>query len=282
MNALLLFPNTRIFFFIGLFLLFIGISFHIQIQKNTIGKGLVTMFDVPGESFFIQLPHGHNILIDGGENTSVTEKISKKLPFWEKHIDVIIISHPDKDHIEGVFTAMKQYTIGTIFLSGVHHNSNLTSRFQKITQEKNIKLIFTHSKIDFRIHDFVFDIVFPKTSNMGKIFQKVNNSSLVVRMYNKNNSILFTGDIEKKTENTILSTPAKLKSDILKVAHHGSHSSTTLAFLKAVSPKKALISAHHDNVFGHPSENILKRLSFFSVSTFVTKKNGEVTLSLVD
>jgi competence protein ComEC len=272
--------TPRVYFL--LFTLFSGIIFTLSIQINRTVRGdfLIHMFDIPGEAILLRLPYGHNVLVDGGMNVKVTEKINAYIPFWERKIDAIILSHADKDHLEGILSVMKYFSIDAIFVSGVHHESHLYGLFIQETKRQNIPMIFTTSHTDFRFGDAVFDALYPASSVLGKKL-KGNTYSLVFRGTYNGKSILLTGDIEKKSEKNILETPVKIQSDILKIAHHGSKTSSTPAFIQAVSPKKAIISAHRTNPFGHPHNSVTDHFASFAIPTLTTKNIGDISFSLL-
>ncbi len=276
MIALNLFPSIRHFLLLmGLFL-GIGGGVFSQYSRISLLSYSVEIYDIPGEAIFVRLPGGYSVLIDGGLNTQVVEKLSEKLHFWEKNIDAVVVSHPDKDHLEGIIALLDRFSVGTLFVSGVHHGSHLFQYFQQLVSQKNVRVVFGNSKTDFRLSNTVFDIVFPTSSELGKEVKKVNNSSLVLRSRIKSNTFLFTGDIEKTSEKILLKNSARISSDILKVAHHGSKTSSRSDFLQAVSPREAVISAHKDNIFGHPHSETLKRFSTLSIPIRTTATEGDI------
>ena len=153
--------------------------------------------------------------------------------------------------------------------------------FIKLQQKRKINLISVQSK------DIVsFDkktrmkVLFPDTNNEVSE-NKINNNSLVFKLYYKNLSILFTGDIEEEAESLLINLyREKLKSDILKVGHHGSKTSSTEDFIKYVKPKIALIGVGKNNNFGHPSDEVIKRLNAYGVIVYRTDNMGEIILKI--
>lgn len=240
-------------------------------QKNSI-----TAFDIPGESFLIQMKSGHKIVVDGGMYGDAAEKIHNKLAFWEKEIDLLYITHGDQDHAEGAKKILTDFSVQNLVISGAHSKNPLFLDIVALAMKKNTNIVFANSKTDFLVDGIIFDTVFPQ--NVVGNTAKTNSLSLVFRIIFDKTSLLFTGDIEKKTETKILSSAAKIKSDILKIPHHGSKSSSSEDFLAAIRPKIALIVANKNNPFGHPNPEIITRIQHFTKKIFITKKQGEIFL----
>ncbi len=239
------------------------------------GKFHVYFFDVPvGDSFLIQSPHGKNIVIDGGIDSSVASRLGEVFPFWQRTIDLLVISHPDLDHLTGALALVRSHDVRGVLLSGAFAPHAFFQDFLKIVEEKKIPIFLAHENKDFVFDGLFFDILFPNSSLVGKKTLSMNNSSVVFRVSYGEDSVLFTGDIEKETEKILLSQASSLQSSLLKVAHHGSRTSSLSEFLSAVSADHAVISAGRENSFGHPHEEVLIRLG--GIPTFVTKELGTI------
>ena len=226
----------------------------------------VYMIDVgQGDSTLIQTKHGKNILIDGGgsENSSydVGEKIL--LPYLLDNtngvIDYMFISHFHEDHAEGCISVLKNLKVKKIIIGTQPKITNLHSEVLKICKDKQIPIISVVAGDSINVDDVEFSVIFPKEKI--EITDDLNNNSLVLKMSYKRIDMLFTGDIEIEAEEKI--TCENVKAEILKVAHHGSKTSTSLDFLKEVSPQIALISVGENNKFGHPSADVIHRLNEF-------------------
>ena len=144
--------------------------------------------------------------------------------------------------------------------------------------QKNIPILLAENKDDFYVDGVFFDILFPEKDFVGHKVSHINNSSLVFRILFGNVSFLFTGDIESATENYILGLEGPLQSSVLKVAHHGSKTSSSHEFISAVSPFVSVISAGEENTFGPPHSELFSRLQKMS-SVFVTKDHGDIYIS---
>ena len=221
-----------------------------------------------GDSCLIITPHNKRILIDGGGNETYDVGKNTLIPYLlnrkVKKVDYIIISHFDTDHVDGLLTVMEELKVDTVVISKQGETGENYKRFIKIIKEKHIKILVIGQGDRLKIeNDLYFDILWP---NKSKLINEniLNNNSIVCKMYYKNFSMLFTGDIEEVAEREILQEYTKnlqvLNSTILKVAHHGSKTSSIHEFLQAVKPKFALIGVGQNNTFGHPNENVLKSL----------------------
>ncbi len=238
-----------------------------------------------GDSTFIVTPKGKTILIDGGGSSYTNVGRNTLLPYildrGYTKIDIAIISHMDLDHCDGIIYLMDKIKIKTIIIGKQYEESDNYKRFVKLAKEKRIEVKIVEAGENINIERNVnLDILWPDSKN--KISENaINNNSLVFKLKYKKYSILFTGDIEEIAEKAILERYKNmLQSTILKVAHHGSKTSTTAEFLKAVKPRYALIGVGKNNKFGHPSENTIKKLKEMKVKIFRTDELGEITIKM--
>ncbi len=149
----------------------------------------------------------------------------------------------------------------------------------ELVKRKKIKVILVKKGDKIQVEkDIHFDILWPKTQLMNE--NVLNNNSIVAKLQTKQFSMLFTGDIEQKAEELLQKENIDLKADILKVAHHGSKTSSTNSFLKTVNPKICLIGVGKNNNFGHPSEEVLERLKENRCRIFRTDLGGEITIKV--
>lgn len=238
-----------------------------------------------GDSTFIVTPRGKTILIDGGGSSYSNIGKNTLLPYildrGYTKIDIAIISHMDLDHCDGIIYLMEKIKINTVILGNQYERTSNYERFIKIAKERkiNLKRVEEGDKINIE-KDVNIEVLWP---NSKKVISEniINNNSLVFKINYKKFSILFTGDIEEIAEKKILEENKNtLKSTILKVAHHGSKTSTTSEFLKAVNPQYALIGVGKNNKFGHPSENTLKKMKERNIRVYRTDELGEITIKL--
>ena len=268
------------------------IWFLVLSDKNNRTLEIIS-FDIgQGDAILIKTPENQTMLIDGGPNNKVLQKLGQYLPALTKRIDIVLLTHPHADHVTGLVEVLKRYDIGAVILSGADLKTDVYSEFLKIIKEKNIPVVIAEAgeAIHFgsAIAGLEFDILSPeqagdlvfnnKSEGFGSGGNDVNDTSVVGKLMFKNFSILLTGDATSKIENRLLIYGENLKSDILKVGHHGSKYSSSLLFLKFVSPKAAIIEVGAKNRYGHPSPAALSRLQMVNASIFRTDLNGDIKI----
>ena len=238
----------------------------------------VTFFDIgQGDAIFIETPYKNQILIDGGPNSLILEKLAQEMPFWDKTIDLIILTHPDKDHVTGLLSVLESYDVERILWTGIVRDTSQYDKWKELIQEENAEIIIAHSSQEIKIGKVSLDILYPFQSLEGEEIKDSNDTSIVSRLIFGNNSFLFTGDATKVSENKIISN-ADLNSDILKVGHHGSKTSTSPKFLEKVLPDIAVISCGKDNPYKHPHEIVLKNLEEFGIKILRTDQDGDIKI----
>lgn len=222
-----------------------------------------------GDSSFIITPENNTILIDGGGSISSDFDIGKNtlIPYildrGYKKIDIVIISHFDNDHVGGILSLLQELKIEKVYISKQSKKSDNYNKFLDITKQKNIKVyeLIAGQKIYIE-KNLYLDIIWPVNKQITSNI--LNNNAIVCDLHYKKFSMLFTGDIEEIAEKEILKLYYKnkelLKSDVLKVGHHGSKTSSTNEFLNIVNPKVAIIGVGKNNNFGHPNEEVLQKL----------------------
>ena len=246
-----------------------------------------------GDCTYLKTPSGKNILIDGGGNRDKEKyDVGKKvlLPYLldrrVKKLDYIIVSHFDADHAQGLEAVIQNIKVKNIIVCKQASDSALYQEIMKLCKKKNAKIITVKRGQTIKIDKYVhFEILHPGDIMLDDGKGGLNANAIVTKMYctikNKTTTIMFTGDIEEKAEDELVKIYGdKLKADILKVAHHGSKTSSTAEFLKCVSPKIALIGVGKDNTFGHPNSGVLSRLENINAKIYRTDKQGEITVTI--
>ncbi len=199
-----------------------------------------------------------------------------------KSLDYVIISHFDTDHIGGILTVMEELKVDTVVISKQGEISENYERFVQIVKEKQIKTLIVGQGDRLKIeNEFYFDILWPSKTNL--ITENIlNNNSIVCKLHYKNFSMLFTGDIEELAEREILkqykNNAQVLNSCFLKVAHHGSKTSSIKEFVEAVRPNISLIGVGENNKFGHPNKDVIERLEKVGSKIYRTDTMGEITV----
>lgn len=267
-------------------------SIVITIYKNTPKDFCINFIDVgQGDSTLITTQYNKKILIDGGGSEfGSTFDVGEKtlLPYLLKKkihkLDYVIISHFDSDHVGGILTILEKLNVKNIIIGKQFEKSENYEEFIKVIQDKKMKIYNVEAGQRINIDkDTYIDILWPDSANV--ITNNIlNNNSLVCKVNYKETTMLFTGDIEEIAEKAILNKYEKslqiLKSDIIKVAHHGSKTSSKKELLKCIKPKIALIGVGKNNKFGHPSISTLNNLEEIGCKIFRTDDSGEICITI--
>lgn len=256
---------------------------------NFIPKDLKIHFvDVgQGDCTFIETPKNKTILIDGGGDFGNYD-VGKNtlLPYildrGYTKIDYLFISHFDTDHVKSALTILEELNVKNAYISKQFEDSENYKEFLKIVKKKDISVTILKKGDVVKLEkNLEFEIIWPDNKKIIKE-NILNNNALVMRLKYKEFSMLFTGDIEKEAEIEILKNTSKekLECDILKIAHHGSKTSSKQEFLDVAKPKIALIGVGKNNLFGHPNENVLERLKEKNCKIYRTDLDGEISIKI--
>jgi len=238
-----------------------------------------------GDAVFIETPEHHQILIDGGPDSTVIEKLKDIMPPQDKTIDLVILTHPEKDHMQGLIDVLQRYKIDNILWTGVLRQTPEYQKWIEVLNEEEIqgaKITIGYAQKTVKAGSVLIDILHPSEDLSGPRgypeLKDSNDSSIVSRLVFGENEFLFTGDITSKTEEYLLNNKAPLQSDVLKVPHHGSKYSTSDYFLEKVSPEIAVISVGKKNSYGHPTPEVLQRLEKFAIKVLRTDIDGDIEI----
>lgn len=273
------FKKYKLLIFV-LILMFIGIFLFYTDWQNSHKGFTFVMLDVgQGDGLFIESPTGTQIMFDGGPPRKVLSSLARVMSPFDKSIDAIIITNPDADHIGGLLDILKNYKVGVVLEAGTLTDSKIYQSLREEMKKQNIPDILAKRGMKLDMGGGVMiDILFPDRDVSE---WATNDGGVVARLSYGETSIMLTGDIGTKTEKIILeeNSQAQLASTILKVGHHGSRYSSSLSFVKAVSPKYALISSGKDNNYGHPHPDTLDTLNEFGAKIFRTDLFGTIIMN---
>lgn len=231
----------------------------------------------------IKSPMGKNIIIDGGNNQDYDYGENVVVPYLLDRkitkIDFLMVSHFDSDHAGGCAKVLETLDVANIILAEQIEKSDIYTEILSIAKKKNIKLIYVKAGDEINIDGMKLKILHPQKEQI--LENAMNNNSVVFRLEYKDFSMLFTGDIEKIAEEEIVDTYNNtniLDVDVLKVAHHGSKSSSIEEIIERVTPKVSIIGVGADNKYGHPNKDVLARLQNYGSRVFRTDENGEISI----
>ncbi len=254
----------------------------VLIHAYSIRPSLVqfTALDVgQGDALYFETTKHQQMLIDGGPDNSVLDQLGRAMPFFDRSLDVVVMTHPDSDHATGLVSVVRRYHIGKFIMTGVVKHTAAYATLEAELRKRNVPIQYVHAgdRLDFS-DGSTFSIVSPAESWQGRETKKTNNTSIVGKFSYRNFSVLMTGDIEEEVEREMLSRNIPLAATILKAPHHGSHTSSSEPFLRAVHPEAVVISVGANNKFGHPHADVLERYQAFRVPVFRTDQGGAMTI----
>ncbi|NLT13521.1 MAG: MBL fold metallo-hydrolase [Clostridiales bacterium] len=238
---------------------------------------IVSFIDVgQADSIFIELPNNQTMLIDAGNNADGDDVVEYVEGLGYDTIDYLVGTHPHEDHIGGLDTVIDELNVGSIYMPKVSHTTKTFEDVLVVIRDKGLKV--TSARVGVVILEepgLTISILSPASDE----YDDLNNYSAVILITYNNSSFLFTGDAEDIPEDEMLEAGYNLNVDVLKVGHHGSASSSSEAFLEAVTPLYAIISVGAGNSYGHPSQSVIDRLEGENARILRTDLDGTVVIS---
>jgi len=231
------------------------------------GRLHVYFLDVgQGDAILLQAPDGRQILVDGGPSpAALLDGLGNLMPFWDRSLDLVILTHPDSDHMDGLLNLPARYAIG----AAMEVNGEGGSSWHAALEAEGVSPVPAQRGMEIRAGDVLLTVLHPQEQGDAS-----NAGSMVLRVDYGQTSLLLTGDAPFETEDAMMGAGLPLDVDVLKVGHHGSGGSTSGRFLAAVSPRIAVIQVGEDNRFGHPDQAVLDRLQ--GVEVWRTDLNGRI------
>jgi competence protein ComEC len=289
------------FCFLILFLLLL--VFHPFSAPSADGKLKVDFLDVgQGDAAFITFPNGETLLVDGGGKTNFNKEYIERENgeievfepdtatigeavvsqfLWEKgysKIDYIVVSHAHSDHFQGLIDVAKNFQIKAAFFGRLATENEEFAGLLHILQKRNVEIITLSGGDVLNIGEIKTEVLFPTVEFLSENLSE-NNQSLVLRLIFDEKKILFTGDIEREAEEFLQQTPESLRANVIKVAHHGSRTSSTANFIEASQAELAIISVGKNSPFGHPHREVVERWNSTGAKILTTGENGTITIS---
>lgn len=244
-----------------------AVTSYLQVHFLDVGQG---------DSTLIQTPSGVQVLIDGGRDANVLERLQEHMGVFETDIDMVVGTHPDLDHIGGLIPVLKAYDVDTILTTENEGDSDTAQTYNELKQQEGAELIYARRGQAFMLDaSTTLRVLFPETDPSH---MESNTSSIVLQLQYGSSTFLFTGDSPKSIEEYLVLVEGEaLASDVLKVGHHGSRTSTSALFLDEVQPTFAVISSGKDNSYGHPHVEVTDLLFNSRVETHNTADEGTIT-----
>ena len=236
----------------------------------------VVFLDVgQGDATFIQSPSGRQMLIDSGRDDGVLRQLGEVMSFSDRDIDYVVATHPDADHIGGLAVVLDRFSVGNVIRTENESDTGVWETVERKIEEEGAVVHYARRGQRYDLGSNVYvEILFPDI-DASKL--ESNTSSIVARLVYGDTAFMLTGDSPKSIEEyLVLVEGENLESDVLKVGHHGSHTSTSELFLAEVDPEYAVISAGADNSYGHPHLEVTDMLFNFGVETLSTAENGNI------
>ena len=263
-------------------LFFVGIlfaaNFFIWYAVSAEERGILTVafLDVgQGDAIFIESPTGKQILLDGGPDGSVLSRIGALLPFYDRSIDMLIVSNPDKDHFAGFIDVLKNYQVGNIMEPGTIPNTEIYKIFKEFIREEGATSVLARRGMNIDLGGGVYlQILFPDRDVSGL---STNDGSIIAKLIYGDISFLLPGDTTQNIEKYLVGLDgSNLDVDVLKLAHHGSKTSSSEPLLAVTTSEYAVISAGVKNRYGHPHREVLERLAKYNIPALGTYKEGTI------
>lgn len=268
--------NGKIATIIAALVLLAACGLWFWIGRDGTGLLVVTALDVgQGDAILIRTPNGNDILIDGGPSAAVLERLARHLPPSDRTIELVIVTHTDADHVNGLADVATHYRIGRVLDNGTSTTNPAYRRWTDILERQHTSRSIVTSGDRFEIDGVLLEVIWPDpTVDLSRSSR--NDTSVVVRMVYGSTSFLFTGDISSDIESRLLLQHYIQSTNVLKVAHHGSAYSSDTAFLDAVASQYALISAGKGNSYGHPHRVVVQRLRERNIEVLRTDESGDI------
>lgn len=241
----------------------------------------VAFLDVgQGDAIYIETPNKKQVLIDGGKDSKLIYSLSKVMPFADRSLDLLIITHRDMDHIGGLPMLLEGYRVEKVIDNGIKGETEISNSIDDKISNRSIDKKIARDNMRITLdqkRNIYLDVIYPYENFLG---DDSNDGSVVAKLVYGQNSFLFTGDAGVYAENLIMWNEQEdnLDVDVLKLGHHGARSSSSLLWLEKTNPELAIISAGKNNSYGHPHEEVLDRLENLKIPFLSTADIGTILI----
>lgn len=260
-------------------ILVVGILYVVYHRNHKSNILTVAFLDIgQGDAIYIEAPNSKQILVDAGPGPIVLQKLAQIMPFADRSIDMLVVTNPDKDHIAGFVDVLEKYKVGYILEPGTPKDTLIYKKLEEEITTHNVKKDLArrgmHVVLD-KEKNIYFDILFP---DRDVSTWSPNDGSIVGKLIYGSESFMLMGDATKGTENLVIKNEneSSLRSQVLKLGHHGSRTSSSNEWLKVVHPDVAIISAGLHNRYGHPHQEVLDSLTSLHIPYLATYQKGNI------
>ncbi len=263
-------------FILGVLAFALVLVFYAVLKQGNQRPQVVFLDVGQGDAELITLPKNIQILIDGGPSDKILTKLSKYLPFYDKDIELVVLTHPHSDHLRGLVTVVKNYNVKNVLWSGARYDSRIYNEWIEALKNENANIYVAKrgDKISWRGAPLL-EVLSPQEIVLGKIFKKIHDSTVVAQLDLGGKKFLLMGDAEENLEKELLALGLGGDIDVLKIGHHGSRTSTSAGLLRATRPRETIIEVGR-NSYGHPHAGVLDRLRQFGATILRTDKLGDI------
>ena len=260
---------------VSIFLWFVQSFAEISTQPENLLS--VTFLDVgQGDAIFIETPDGVKLLIDGGPDATVLRELNNVMPWFDRSIDMVLGTHSDKDHIAGLVDVLGRYQVDTILTTENTGESSTASSYYEALLAEKADVVMARTGQVFALGASTTLAVFSPAQDSTLL--ESNVASIVVQLRYGDIEFMFPGDAPQAIEEYLVATYGnQLESEVLKLGHHGSKTSSAESWLEIVKPKYAIVSAGKDNRYGHPNSDVVSRVEALGISIESTIEQGSIT-----
>ncbi len=249
-----------------------------------------------GDAAYIRFPDGRDMLVDGGPNDQILECLGRHMPFWDRHINIVLLSHPQKDHLQGLISVLDRYGTDYFVRSDIKNTTEGYQQLMDVVKRRMVKQKFVTTGETIAVGPTTLSVLWPTSDQIARMHSSsdisslgvsgdvlgaktptdLNDGSIVFALRYGSFDVLFPGDADTRVENGWRDLGRALDTlEVLKFSHHGSKTAMTEAFLKALLPKLAVISVGK-NSYGHPSESALATLARHGIRVKRTDQSGDI------
>jgi competence protein ComEC len=274
-----MFITKRSWLSLSLAVLLLAANFYLfqTVRLRADGLSRIYFLDVgQGDGVLIRTADGENILVDGGPTDSIVDSLNRYLPISDRTLDLVLLTHAHADHAAGLLSVVQQFPIGQFWYSGAAYDSKIYNDLLAEVTAKSIPINLANSGDQFLLSRGMLNVVYPAVEQPAA--SDPNDTSIVANLKLQDFDLLLTGDINSAGEHQLIASGQISPVEVLKVAHHGSQTSSSNLFLQTARPGLGVISLGASNTYGHPHQEVLDRFSALSVPVLRTDQHGTIQI----